>query len=156
MTGVQTCALPIYASGHLVSPDIYERFAMEPARRVSKAYRDAGAVVIYHASEENPDMIDLQANAGFSILSVGPGIEIEKAREIVRGRVCLSGNVDPLSILSRGTPEDVRAEVDRIVQNVSRHGGHVMNSGEMVPRETPEENAHTLVRAAREAWGRLA
>ena len=140
------------ASGHLISPDLYRDFAMEPARRVSKRYRDAGAVVIYHASEELPAMVDLQADAGFSILSVGPGIDIEEARRIVHGRVCLSGNVDPLAILARSTPDKVRQEVERIVRNVSTKGGHVMNSGEMVPRETPEENVHAFIEAARKAW----
>ncbi len=140
------------ASGHLISPDIYRTFAMEPAHRASAGYQEAGGIVFYHASEELPAMIDLQANAGFSILSVGPGITLEAAREIVNGRVCLSGNVNPLSVLERGTPEQVRAEVERIVHNVSRHGGHVMNSGEMVPRDTPEENVRAFIEGARQAW----
>jgi len=140
------------ASGHLIGPQMYRDFALEPARRICQRYKEAGAVVIYHASEEHPELIDLQANAGFSILSVGPGIDIEEARRIVNGRVCLSGNVDPLAILARGTPEQVRQEVERIVRNVSVHGGHVMNSGEMVPRETPEENVRAFVETARKAW----
>ena len=140
------------ASGHLISPQIYEDFALEPARRVSAAYRAANGIVIYHASEELPTMIDLQAGAGFSILSVGPGIDIEEARRIVNNRVCLCGNVDPLAVLQRGTPDQVRAEVDRIIRQVSRHGGHVMNSGEMVPRDTPEENIRAFVQATRELW----
>jgi len=139
-------------SGHLISPDNYRQFAMEPARRVSDAYKEAGGVVIYHASEELPAMVDIQAGLGFSVLSIGPGLDVEAARKTIGDRVCLSGNVDPLGILARGTPDDVRAEVQRIVNNVSRHGGHLMNSGEMVPRETPEENVHAFVEAARNAW----
>lgn len=143
------------ASGHLISPDTYQQFAMEPARRVAHAYREAGGVVIYHASEENSRCIDLQADAGFSILSVGPNIAIEEAWEIAGGRVCLSGNVDPIRVLANGAPADVTAEVERIVANVSRHGGHVMNSGEMVPRDTPEKNVEAYVAAARASWQRI-
>ncbi len=140
------------ASGHLISPENYRTFAMEPARRVSAGYQEAGGIVFYHASEELPAMIDLQAQAGFSILSVGPGINLEAAKEIVNGRVCLSGNVNPLTVLERGTPEQVRAEVERIVHTVSRHGGHVMNSGEMVPRDTPKENVRAFIESTRCAW----
>jgi len=143
------------ASGHLISPQIYRDFAMEPARRVCERYKAAGAVVIYHASEELPAMVDLQADVGFSILSVGPGISIEEARRIVDGRVCLSGNVDPLAVLARGTSDEVKKEVERVVRNVSIHGGHVMNSGEMVPRETPEENVRAFVETTRNAWESL-
>ncbi len=142
------------ASGHLISPDNYKTFAMEPARRVSEAYKEAGGTVIYHASEELPVMVDLQADCGFSILSVGPGIGIEAARQIAGDRVCLSGNVDPIAVLANGAPDDVRAEVERIVANVSRHGGHVMNSGEMVPRETPEENVMAFMEATRQCWAK--
>lgn len=144
------------ASGHLISPEAYREFALEPARRVSDAYQEKGGVVFYHASEELPAMIDLQAGGGFSILSVGPGVDIETARDIVKGRVCLSGNVDPLTILERGTPDHVCAEVERIVRNVSCHGGHVMNSGEMVPRDTPEENVRAFVETARRTWAKTA
>jgi uroporphyrinogen decarboxylase len=140
------------ASGHLVSPEIYRSFAMDAAQAVSDEYKRAGAIVIYHASEEMPAMIDLQAGAGFSILSVGPGIDITEARNIVDGRVCLSGNIDPIRTLLNGTPDDVRAEVARIVRRVSRHGAHIMNSGEMVPRDTPSENMEAFVAATREEW----
>jgi uroporphyrinogen decarboxylase len=140
------------ASGHMISPDNYREFAAEPARRVNDAYKEAGGVVIYHASEELPAMVDIQAGLGFSVLSVGPGIDIERTREITGDRVCLSGNVDPLAVLARGTTDQVRAEVERIVANVSLQGGHIMNSGEMVPRETPEENVETFMETTRRAW----
>jgi uroporphyrinogen decarboxylase len=143
------------ASGHLISPEHYARFARPSASRVARAYREAGATVFYHASEELPAMVSLQAEAGFSILSVGPGIDIETARRASAGKVCLCGNVDPIAVLARGTPERVRSEVRRIVDAVSVHGAHVMCSGEMVPRETPEENLRAYVRAAREPWPAL-
>ncbi len=138
------------ASGHLISPDTYKLFAMEPARRVSAAYKEARAAVIYHASEENPDMLDLQADAGFSILSVGPGIDILQAKKITGARVCLIGNVDPIRTLQNGTPEDVRNEVTRITTQLTPQGGHLLNSGEMVPRDTPEQNIRAYVNAVHE------
>jgi MtaA/CmuA family methyltransferase len=139
-------------SGHLISPDHYQKVVAATTRRVSDAYKEAGGVVIYHASEELPAMIDLQANMGFSVLSVGPGVDIHQAYGIVGDRVCLSGNVDPIKVLAQGTPELVSQEVERIINNVSRHGGHVLNSGEMVPRETPEKNVEAFVATARKAW----
>ncbi len=144
------------ASGHLISPDLYREFALEPARRLSQTCREAGGIVIYHASEELPAMLDLQANAGFSALSVGPGLPLETARQTVGKRVCLCGNVDPLAVLARGTPDQVRAAVEYTVNAVSRHGGHLLNSGEMVPRDTPEANIAAFVEAGREAWRRAA
>lgn len=137
------------ASGHLISPANYAAFAMEPAGRVARAYQQAGGIVIYHASEELPAMIDLQAGAGFSILSVGPGLDIAEAKRIAGARVCLCGNVDPIRLLQNGAPEQVAEEVERIARQVSCRGGHVMNSGEMVPRDTPEANIRAYMETVR-------
>ncbi len=144
------------ASGHLVSPALYREFAQAPARQLSAACRQAGAEVFYHASEELPALLDLQADAGFSVLSVGPGLDLAKARATVGQRVCLCGNVDPIAVLSRGTPERVRAAVEHTVNTISRSGGHLLNSGEMVPRDTPEANLRAFVEAGHQAWQRLA
>jgi MtaA/CmuA family methyltransferase len=142
------------ASGHLISPDLYRDFAKEAACRLSRTCRSAGGEVIYHASEERPAMLDLQAEAGFSVLSVGPGLPLETARRTVGQRVCLCGNVDPIAVLSRGTPDQVREAVEQTVATVSRQGGHILNSGEMVPRDTPDANLLAFVEAGRRAWRR--
>ena len=144
------------ASGHLISPETYAAFAREPARRVSAAYQEAGGIVIYHASEEHPVCVGLQADAGFSILSIGPGLAMEEARRIAGDRVCLAGNVDPIAVLANGSEASVVEETRRIVDHISRHGGHIMNSGEMVPRDTPEANVAAFVCSTREAWRELA
>lgn len=142
------------ASGHLISSANYRNFAMEPARRVSEAYKEAGAIVIYHASEELTGMIDLQSQAGFSMLSVGPGLDILEARKIAGNNVCLCGNVDPIRVLQHGSPETIREEVECIVTQLSLQGGHVLNSGEMLPRDTPEENVHAYMESAHLCWNK--
>ena len=78
-----------------------------------------------------------------------------RARETVGERVCLSGNVDPIAVLMKGTSDQVRSEVRRIIENVSVRGGHIICSGEMVPRDTPEENIKAFVQEARESWRKL-
>jgi len=140
------------ASGHLVSPHIYRKFALEPAKRLAAAYREAGGIVHAHNSEEQPAMVDIMADSGYSIINLGPGIDMADARKVVGQRCCLSGNVNPIRTLLRGTPDEVRAEVRRIIENVSVHGGHIMCSGEMVPRDTPEANIRAFVEETRAAW----
>jgi len=137
------------ASSHLVSPAIYQRFAFEPARRVAEEYRKAGGLVFYHASEEGkslPAMTEL----GVSALSCGPGIDVNDALAVTRGKVCFMGNLDPIKVIQRGTPQDVERETLRIIQAGKQAGGFIFNSGEMIPRDTPEENIETMIRTARQ------
>ena len=60
--------------------------------------------------------------------------------------------MDPILVLERGTPQDVERQVKALIEGLSVHGGHMLNSGDMVPRGTPEENVRTMIRIAREHW----
>jgi uroporphyrinogen decarboxylase len=140
------------ASGHLISPEIYREYALGPAREVAAAYREAGGIVHSHNSEENPALLAAQVDADFSIINCGPGIDMTEARRAVGPEQCLSGNVDPIETLMRGTPEQVRESVLKIIETVSADGAHIMCSGEMVPRDTPEENLAAFVQATRDGW----
>jgi len=68
---------------------------------------------------------------------------------------CLIGNVDPIGVLERGTPEDVERQVRDLISKVSLQGAHILNSGEMVPRDTPEANIEAMIRTARSVWREL-
>jgi uroporphyrinogen decarboxylase len=43
-------------------------------------------------------------------------------------RICVMGNVD-LVLLGRGTPEEVDAEVRKLIQTVGPGGGYIITSG---------------------------
>ncbi len=137
------------ASGHLMSESYYEQFALPSVQRLTEAYDGVGLWSIYHASEEKIGHLKLQAQSGVSILSVGPGLDIAEAKAAVGDRVCLIGNLDPISPLMTGSPAEVAAEAKRIMGVGSRGGGYVFNTGEMVPRDTPVENVEAMIAAAR-------
>ncbi len=139
------------ASGHLMSAQYYEDFALPGVTTMAKEYDKAGLWSIYHASEEKEGHLKLQATSGVSILSVGPGLDMARAKELVGDRVCLIGNLDPVNVLMNGTPEQVASEAERIMTVGKRGGGYIFNTGEMVPRDTPIENMEAMLSAARSA-----
>lgn len=138
------------ASGHLISLDDYLEFAAEGVRRCAQAYASAGGITIYHASEHKLSHIHAQASTGVSALSVGPGVDIASVKGAVGDRICIVGNIDPIAVLLQGTPEGVQAETQRIMSAGKPHGGYIFNSGEMVPRMTPEQNIRAMIGTARE------
>jgi uroporphyrinogen decarboxylase len=87
---------------------------------------------------------------GADVLSVGPGIDIAEAKKATSGKVALMGNLDPINVLERGTPEQVSAEAARIMRIGKDGGGYIFDTGEMVPRDTPEENMRAMIRSARQ------
>jgi MtaA/CmuA family methyltransferase len=136
------------ASTHLMSADFYGEFAFEPAKRVIDAYRSAGGLTFYHASEDGA-ALPIMAELGADVLSSGAEIDIADAMESTRGKVCYIGNIDPIGVLANGTVEEVEHETERIMRIGQRNVGYVFCSGEMIPRDTPEENMLAMIGTAR-------
>ncbi len=139
------------ASMHLISPAQFEQWALEPCKRVSDAFKQAGAFVFLHNSEENLEGLRLQALTEPSALSSGPGLDRAVVAGEFAGRICTLGNIDPIGLLQLGSASQVAAETDRQVRLMGR-GGMIFNSGECVPREAKAPNLHTMADSARKIW----
>lgn len=139
------------ASMHLISPAVYQEWALEPCKRVCEAFKKAGAFVFLHNSEENLEGLRLQALTEPSALSSGPGIDRAEVAAAFTGKICTLGNIDPIALLQLGSASQVAAETDRQVR-LMQAGGMILNSGECIPREAKAPNLHTMADSARKVW----
>ncbi len=140
------------AMSNLISLKQYSEFAFEPCKELIEKYKDIGVLTFLHASEEKPEYIEKQATIGADALSVGPGIDIEIAKRLTENKIALIGNLDPLNILQRATPQKVADEAKRIMNIGKQNGGYMFNTGEMVPRDTPEENMRAMMISAKSSF----
>ncbi len=139
------------ASTHLISTGDFEKWALEPCKRVTEEYQRAGGLVFLHNSEERIDGLRVQALTEPDVLSMGPGIDIAKAKAALGAEIPLMGNLDPLAMLTDASASEVARETDRQVRLMAE-GGMIFNSGECVPREAKRENLHAMVDTARKVW----
>ena len=139
-----------YGASHFISPDTFGEFALEPAKRVIEEYKKMGAIVIVHNSEESEAFFPLLAELGADVISPGPGIDIGQVKDLIGDQVCIMGNLDPINVLAEGDPETVQRETRACFQKAGG-AGYLFDTGECVPRHTPSENMHAMIRAAREA-----
>ena len=102
-----------------------------------------------HNSETEVPYLLAESDLGVDIISVGPAADIAAVQEAKAGRQCFTGNLDPIEVLMRGTPEDVAAEAERICGICAPPGGYMFCTGEMNPRDTPEANMRAMVEAVR-------
>ena len=78
-------------------------------------------------------------------------VDITEARAAVGERVALVGNIRPTTTMALGTPDDVRRNViECLLKGVGNPKGYVLGLGCALPINTPPENIHALVAAARE------
>lgn len=74
--------------------------------------------------------------------------DIFKAKEILGDTVCLRGNV-PLSMLSTGTPDDVKEYCKKLIDVVGKGGGFIMD-GSTVLDDAKYENVKAMVEITKE------
>jgi uroporphyrinogen decarboxylase len=91
-----------------------------------------------------PDM----AKTGADVLEIDHLVDMAQACRVVPPEVALWGNLDPVSVLGRGTPEQVRlaAQQAREVVKASGRQRFVLSSGCTLAMETPPENLEALLR----------
>ena len=63
--------------------------------------------------------------------------DIFRAKEILKGHMCIEGNV-PLSLLQTGKPREVREYCQRLIDVVGESGGLIMSAGGPVDEARPE------------------
>ena len=72
-----------------------------------------------------------------------------KAKEALRGKVCIRGNV-PASMLIAGTPNEVREHCKKLFDVVGDGGGFILDAGVGVPDEAKPENVLAMFQCAKE------
>jgi MtaA/CmuA family methyltransferase len=135
----------------VISPADYEEWAFPYERKVIEAWKAYGAKTLLHICGDSSKVLHLYAQTGADVIEIDHKVDLALARELVGDRCCLIGNVDPVTVLLQGTPEQVRA--CPALPRARRGGGYLLGSGCVVPRITPLENVRAMVQAA-QASGR--
>ncbi|MGQ9575034.1 MAG: uroporphyrinogen decarboxylase family protein [Thermoguttaceae bacterium] len=135
----------------MVSLEQYRRFALEPCKRLVQRAHALGAIVHLHNSEILIPYLLAEVETGADIINCGPGADLAEVQAALSGKCCCSGNLDPIEVLLRGTPEEVACQAERLVRIGYSQGGYLFCTGEMNPRDTPEANMRAMIAAVREA-----
>ncbi len=83
----------------------------------------------------------------------GSAIRLGAAEQRVGRCVCLMGNLNPVEVLWRGTPEEVATAARQAIADAGQDGGLILGSGCEVPVPAPQEDLHAMIAAAREGRG---
>lgn len=140
------------SASRLISPDHYMEFVFDANKRLVDWLHEHGGLVFHHPNDPDPERLLLMAGIGSDVITVGDGADIVPVKQRMGDRICLMGNVDPIPFFKEASPAGMKREVKRIMDGVSRQGGHILSSGAAIPLETPPENVVAFVEAARSYW----
>ena len=137
------------AEDSILGPELYESFALPGQRKVAEAILAGGAPSILHICGDIRSTTELMARSGVDAISIGRGMSMPQVKEVVNGRCRIVGNIDPSTVLLKGTPKQVAAEVKRCV----KEGADIAAPACGLSPGTPLENIQAMTDAVRK-YGR--
>ena len=93
------------------------------------------------------------ADAGPDVVGLDWTVNLASARARIGDRVALQGNLDPNVLFAN--PEQIRAEVTRVLESFGAPGGHIFNLGHGINQHTPPESVSVLVDTVHEVSRRM-
>ena len=141
------------ASLDMISPAMYRKWAWPAERRffqtINPLAAQHGAATLLHICGNMTPALEDMAETGARILELDHKVDLKTAKQRVGQRVCLMGNLDPVEVLWRGTPETAAIASRQAVADAGKDGGFILGSGCEVPMHAPQENLHAMIAAAR-------
>jgi uroporphyrinogen-III decarboxylase len=126
----------------------YQSMIHPHLRRIFDAFE--GLVRVYHNDTPCKHLYASLADANFDVFNFTHEADIAETKATMGHRVALLGNVAPLDLGVRGTPEQVLQAARTCLEKAAPGGGLILSFGGGVSMGTPPENVDALIQAARE------
>jgi uroporphyrinogen decarboxylase len=143
-----------YYTGLMVSPDFLREHVYPWYERIAELCRSYSPqkAFVFHSDGNLWEVIeDLVATGITALHPVEPkAMDIVQVKRALAGRVSVIGNIDLGYTLTRGTPEEVRAEVAERIRTCAPGGGYVVSSANSVTEYVPLENYRAMLDAVEE------
>lgn len=147
-------------NGPLISPDTYRKLIKPRHQRVMEAIRaNSAAKIVFHSDGSMrwalADLIDLGIDGFNPVQCSAAKMDPTELKQEFGADLCFWGAIDTQHVLPFGTPEEVRAEVQRMTETFAADGtGYVLGSVHIIQSEVPPQNVLAMAEAAHVSGGR--
>jgi uroporphyrinogen decarboxylase len=141
--------------GTFLRPERWRAYFKEPLARMYDFVHGAGKVVLSHCCGNIVDVIPDAIEIGLEVLeSVQPeAMNPYELKKRFGERLTFWGGLGTQKTLPFGTPEEVRAEVQRLCREMGRGGGYILAPAKALQGDTPTENGVAAVETFLEQAG---
>ena len=136
----------------LLGPKLYRELALPfEQRAIAQIKARTGLPVSLHMCGNATPILADMAKSGADVLELDQRTDMRDACRIVPRHIAIWGNLDPVAVLAQGSPRDVVQAVKEFLQTMAAagHQRFVLSSGCTLAMETPDENLHALINAAK-------
>ncbi len=149
--GVVMCSDVAFNNGPFLPPALIERLITPNVYLWAHAFRELGAITIWHTDGDMTPLMPMIADAGVTALqAIDPiaGMDIVALKKEYYGRLTLIGNLNCLT-LQFGPPEAIEQECRDIIEGCKAGGGYVFGSSNAVFKGIPLEHYQVAIEALR-------
>ena len=135
----------------LVSPETWISLLRKGFSRFNEIIHTYGAMSMHHTCGNVIELAPHLVEGGLDILqSLQPeamSANYEQLKQTYHGKLCFHGGMSIQNTLPFGSPEDISAEVKRLMEVLSPGGGYIISTAHNVQSDCSLENVDALIRA---------
>ena len=127
------------AAASLISPELYQDFALPYEKRVIEAVHGKGGLVKLHICGNTTSLIPLMVESGADLFNVDHLVDFSSALDVYNlHNKCTKGNIDPVSGILQATPGRCLEEAQKCL-SLAKGKRYMLSAGCEIPDETSDE-----------------
>ncbi|MFB0563412.1 MAG: uroporphyrinogen decarboxylase family protein [Candidatus Lokiarchaeia archaeon] len=136
-----------------VSPEEYKKF-MKPYHKglIDRVKSVTDAKIYFHSCGAIFPIIKHLIDIGVEVLNpiqpLAKGMDAESLKKTYGDRITFCGGIDDQHLLPNGTPEEVKAEVKRVIEILGKNGGYILAPSHNLQGDVPPQNIVAMLDAA--------
>ncbi len=140
-----------YSNSLMVRPSFLRKHIFPWHKKIGQMVHAKDLPYLFHGDGRNLPIIDDLIACGYNALHPcePASMDIVELKRSYGDRLCLCGNINLDSTLTRGTPQDVEEEVKLRIRTVGPGGGYCCGSSNSVTEYVPLDNYRAMLEATR-------
>jgi len=130
------------AAASLIGPQLYEEFVWPYEKKLIDGIHNLGTAVRLHICGNTRSILDNIGRLSCEIVDLDYLVPVSEAREKMGPTQILLGNIDPVSVLQDGTPEQIYKAIEQCHNQAGSN--YIVGAGCEVTRGTSLENLRAL------------
>jgi uroporphyrinogen decarboxylase len=138
--------------GLIMGPSHWRRYFKPCMARMFAPIKQAGKTVWMHSDGQIDDILEDLVEIGLDVYNpFQPEIRnLFQTKQRYRNRLAFHGGIGIQELLPYGTPEQVKAEVARLIAGIGAGGGYIVGTAHAVMADVPAENIMALIEAVQD------
>ena len=138
-----------FAGSGFISPSFYRDFVLPYERQIALSVRQKNVHIYTHTCGAIGDRLEMMVESGVSgIECLDPpplgDVGLAEAKKRIGSKVFIKGNIDPIHVLLKGTPEVIKKDAEKKIRIGSRGGGYILSTACSIAPHTPSTHVHLL------------